>query len=160
MEIKLTLAMPRDELSVPVARRMLLTCMSTLGVVDDIVDDIGIALTEACTNVIEHATATDEYEVSAGIDGDCCIIEVADRGSGFDASLRGLADAEHSDEGGRGIQLMRALVDRLSFVQHADDGSVVRLEKDLVWTQGSPLEQWSAQADQTEHGPWSTERAH
>jgi serine/threonine-protein kinase RsbW len=159
MEIKLTLAMPRDELSVPVARRLLITAMSTLGVTDDIVDDIGLALTEACTNVIDHAAEGDEYEVSAGIDGDCVVIEVADRGVGFDGHLRGHAEAHHHDEDGRGIQLMRALVDRLSFVKHADDGSVVRLEKDLAWSAGSPLEQWSEQTA-GDHGPWSAQRAH
>lgn len=158
MEIQLTLAMPRDELSVPVARKMLAQSMTTLGVLPDIVEDVGLALTEACTNVLEHSAQGDEYAVSAGIDGRVCVIEVADRGAGFDGTLAGLADAEDDAEGGRGIQLMRALVDRLSFVRQDDTGSVVRLEKDLEWADGSPLAAWNETAA-TEHGPWSEERA-
>ena len=158
MEIQLTLAMPRDELSVPVARKMLAQSMTTLGVLPGIVDDVGLALTEACTNVLEHSAKGDEYAVSAGIDGRVCVIEVADRGAGFDGSLAGLSDAEDDAEGGRGIQLMRALVDRLSFVKQDEAGSVVRLEKDLEWSDGSPPAAWNETAA-TEHGPWSEDRA-
>ena len=84
MEIKLTLALPRDEYSVPVARRVLKQALDALGVQEGVVHDIELALTEACTNVLDHAGDADEYEVSAGIDDQVCILEVIDRGSGFE----------------------------------------------------------------------------
>lgn len=135
--------MPRDGLSVPVARKLLAQSLSTLGVLPEMVDDVGLALTEACTNVLEHAAPGDAYDVSAGIDGNCVVIEVAHRGPGFDGSLCGLTEAAPDAEGGRGIQLMRALVDRLSFVQQDEHGSAVRLEKDLRWSPDSPLACWN-----------------
>jgi len=99
MEIKLTLALPRDSLSVPIVRQILTRALQTLGVLDQIVSDIEIALTEACTNVLKHA-GDQEYEVSCGIDGNCCRIEVIDRGGGFDAAGMGMEDAPLTAETG------------------------------------------------------------
>lgn len=156
MEIKLTLALPRDEVSVPIVRRLLKQSMDVLGVEPDVTHDIELALTEACTNVLEHSADGDEYEVSAGIDGDRCIIEVVDRGYGFDGSLQGLAEAEPSAEQGRGIQLMRALVDKVTFSSRPAKGTVVHLEKRLEWREGSVLQHWTEDQPPTEHGPWSS----
>ena len=155
MEIKLTLALPRDEYSVPVARRVLARSMDVLGVDGAVVADIELALTEACTNVLDHATDTDEYEVSAGIDGTLCIIEVIDRGAGFDSRAQGLVDADPAAEGGRGIQLMRALVDRVTFVSRPQTGTVVHLEKELVWEEKSVIRRLTEDQPATRHGPWS-----
>jgi serine/threonine-protein kinase RsbW len=155
VELKLTLALPRDEFSVPVARRVLSRSLDVLGVDEQVVADIELALTEACTNVLDHAAETDEYEVSAGLDGTVCIIEVIDRGGGFDSSTKGLVDAEPSAEDGRGIQLIRALVDKVTFTSRPQVGTVVHLEKQLSWTDGAPIQRLTESQPVTEHGPWS-----
>lgn len=156
MEIKLTLALPRDELSVPVARRVLRQAMDVLGVRKGITSDIEVALTEACTNVLDHAEGAEEYEVSAGIDGDVCVIEVIDRGPGqFDPEALGLADADGNAEEGRGIQLMRALVDRVHFDSRAQVGTVVHLEKRLEWHDDSVIKALTEGRAPMQHGPWS-----
>ena len=133
MQIKLSLSLPRDEMSVPVSRRIAAQALTTLGVQADCVSDIEVALTEACTNVLDHVGADDEYDVTVGISGDLCIIEVIDTGHGFDAAMLGLRDAELSAEEGRGIQLIRALVDRVRFTSRPEQGTIVHLEKDIVW---------------------------
>ena len=157
MEIKLTLALPRDELSVPVIRGVLTQAMEVLGVEDAVITDIQVALTEACTNVLEHAGEADEYEISAGIDGDLCVIEVVDRGGGFDGSALGLDDAHENAEGGRGIQLMRALVDKVEFDSRPQVGTVVHLEKRLRWHEDSAIKALTEGRKRTEHGPWSSD---
>ncbi len=157
MEIKLTLALPRDEISVPVVRRLLKQSMDVLGVREDVTADIQLALTEACTNVLDHAADGDEYEVSAGIDGDQCVLEVVDRGGGFDGSLEGLDDADDAAEGGRGIQLMRALVDKVTFINRPQKGTVVHLEKKLEWREGSVIQHWTEDLPEPKDGPWSRE---
>ena len=164
MEIKFTLQLPRDALSVPVVRRVLKTSMRTLGVSDDCVADIEIALTEAVTNVLDHAAAGDEYEVVAGLDDNSCVIEVIDTGRGFDAERLGHVDADPSAEEGRGIQLIRALVDRVHFRSRPERGMIVHLEKELEFTEGSPLQQLVERAtdsgalDLTEAEPALAER--
>ena len=141
MEIKFTLQLPRDALSVPVVRRVLNASMTTLGVEEDCLTDIEIALTEACTNVLDHAAQGDEYEVTAGLNDTSCVIEVVDTGRGFDADALGHAEADPSAEEGRGIQLIRALVDKVHFRSRAESGTIVHLEKELQYVTGSPLQQ-------------------
>jgi serine/threonine-protein kinase RsbW len=140
VEITFTLQLPRDALSVPVVRRVLNTSLTTLGVAADCVTDIEIALAEACTNVLDHAAHGDEYQVTAGIDDNNCIIEVIDTGRGFDADRLGHAEADPTAEEGRGIQLIRALVDRVHFRSRPERGMIVHLEKELHFVAGSPLQ--------------------
>jgi serine/threonine-protein kinase RsbW len=143
VEIKVRLQLPRDALSVPVVRRVLATSMQTLGIETDCIEDIGTALTEACTNVLDHAAGDDEYEVVAGFDDNVCTILVVDAGRGFDADHLGHAEADPSAEEGRGIQLMRALVDRVRFQSRPENGMVVHLEKALAFRDGSPIQKLS-----------------
>ena len=159
MEIKLTLALPRDAVSVPVVRRILTRSMDVLGVSKETTADIEVALTEACSNVLNHAESGDDYEVSAGIDGEFCVIEVIDRGDGFDSDVAGLAEAPGSAEGGRGIQLMRALVDRVEFTSNPREGTVVHMEKRLTWGDGAVIRQLTEGQPEPQNGPW-TDREH
>lgn len=135
MEIALALNLPRDEMSVPVARRIVDTSMRTVGVERECVDDVSLALTEACTNVLQHSGPGDEYEVRLRLCDDVCSIEICDVGRGFDAST--LADAPDDAERGRGVQLMRLLVDRVRFQSKPQAGSIVHLEKQLAYVDGS-----------------------
>ena len=154
MEIKLTLALPCDALSVPVVRRTLTASLEVLGIEASVISDIEVALTEACTNVLDHADGGEEYEVSAGIDGTVCVIEVVDRGAAhFDAATRGLGEADPQAEAGRGIHLMRALVDKVMFINQPRDGTVVHLEKQLSWDPGAVIERLDS--GPTGHGPWT-----
>ena len=133
MQIQLSLSLPRDEMSVPVSRHIAAQALATLGVEPECVSDIEVALTEACTNVLDHVGADDEYDVTMRVRGDLCVIEVIDTGHGFDAAMLGLRDAELTAEEGRGIQVMRALVDRVRFVNRPEEGTIVHLEKDISW---------------------------
>jgi serine/threonine-protein kinase RsbW len=156
MEIKFTLALPRDELSVPIVRRILKGSLTTLGVTEDCISDIEIALSEACSNVLKHADGEAEYEVACGVEGTMCRIEVADRGIGFKAQ-DDLLEQSMTAEDGRGIALMRALVDGVRFEQKPGDGTVVHLEKQLTWHEGALLTRLS-NAPAT-HGLWAHQDA-
>lgn len=94
MSIWWTLHLRREAASVPLARRILLGTMDTAGVDPDISYDIGLALSEACANVVEHAVehspeSDDEYQVTARIEGDRCRVEIRDSGPGFPPGLPG-----------------------------------------------------------------------
>lgn len=146
MDIDVRLSLPRDAISVPVIRRVLRVALVTLAVHPDCISDIEIALTEACTNVLDHARTGDQYEVVARVHDDRCVIDVIDNGSGFDAALLGRSDADPTSEAGRGIQLIRALVDNVEFTPVGGRGSV-HFEKALVALDGSPFRRQSQPAD-------------
>ncbi len=135
MHLQLRLLLPNEERSVPVVRKVLGHALGALGVQRECVDDVELVISEACTNVLDHAGPHDEYVVLVGIDGRDCTIEVCDEGSEFShppAVAPGTLidpDAEH----GRGVQLMRALVDQLDFAVSDDQGTVVRLHKSLTY---------------------------
>jgi len=139
VQITLTLCLPRDEETIAVARHIATNAIEEVGVIDDAVHDIAVALTEACTNVLKHSGPGDEYEVSLEVDGAQCIIRVVDTGHGFDSTSLGLADADVSAEQGRGIQLMRALVDQVKFISKPEAGTIVHLEKTLTFADDSLL---------------------
>lgn len=140
MQITFTLCLPRDEASVPVVRHLCRDALLKLGVLSDCVSDIELAVTEACTNVLTHAQAEDEYEVSVQIDDARCEIRISDAGEGFEGSSKGFEVSAGTAESGRGIFLMRALVDELHFVSEPEQGTVVHLVKSLDVEPGSPLE--------------------
>jgi serine/threonine-protein kinase RsbW len=145
MEIALTLALPRDELTVPVARKIVHSSLIAVGVTRNCVDDVSVALTEACTNVIKHSGPGDEYEVNVTLDDELCSISICDVGHGFDATaLEPYADDDA--ERGRGVQLMKALVDTIRFESRPTDGSLVHMEKKLEHESGTLLASVVAQA--------------
>ena len=116
--------------------------MRTLGVEAVCVGEIELAVTEACTNVLKHVVGTDvQYEVSVEIDDARCQISIRDGGSGtpFDHSAAGMTEADGDAENGRGIFLMRAMVDELSFQSEPNDGTIVHLVKHLELEEGSVL---------------------
>lgn len=131
MELRLTLCLPRDELSIPVVRRTMKGALEALGVPKTEAHDIQVAVTEACTNVLDHVEDGDEYMMTCTVSEDLAAIEVVDTGRGFDSDSLGHADADHSAEEGRGIQLIRALVDKVQFTHLPERGSIVRFEKHL-----------------------------
>lgn len=143
MQIKLTLALPRDQLSIPVVRRLCTQSLRVLGAREECQTDLEVALTEACTNVLDHAGPTDDYEVIVEITDEKVAIQIVDAGAGFDSSLvaQGAADSppDAEAERGRGIQLMRALTDRLTFTARPEHGTVVHMEKDLLWERDAPI---------------------
>ena len=140
MQITLALNLPRDGMSVPVARRIVDTSMRSVGVDDGCVDDIVLALTEACTNVLKHSGPGDEYEVTVRLDDSTCSIEVRDVGRGFDFATLSDDQAGADAERGRGVQLMKLLVDRVRFQSKPEAGSIVHMEKELEYRDGSLLD--------------------
>src|SRR5687767_14378485 len=89
LEVNLTLCLPTDQLSVPVVRHICGYALEEVGVRAECLSDISLALTEACTNVLDHVTdAGEAYEVHIGIDDERCTIRVKDAGPGFDFDAR------------------------------------------------------------------------
>lgn len=134
--MKFSLAMPREALSIPVIRRVLGDALRGLGVSEGCLSDILVAVSEACTNVVQHARTGADFEVTAAIDGDMCVLKIMDRGQGIQEQ-RATEHVGWDAESGRGISIMRALVDDVSFDtlpgRSGGAGMAVYLQKRLTW---------------------------
>ncbi|HEV7888026.1 MAG TPA: ATP-binding protein [Acidimicrobiales bacterium] len=137
MQINMSLCLPRDELTVPVARHICRHALDDLGVDEESKADIEVALSEACANVLQHSGGNDQYEVRLAVEDDVCVIRVVDTGRGFDSS--NLLTAAPGDESGRGIELIKALVDKVKFESKPEVGTIVHLEKHLAFADDSVM---------------------
>ena len=132
MDIAFTVRLPVDSTSVPFVRGLCRQALEHLDTERTVIDEMALALTEACANVVQHAGEHAEYEVEVAIDDRLCRISVVDSGEGFDpAALSGRDGGSPLDEG-RGLLLMQALVDRLDFRHESDGRHRVTLEKRLA----------------------------
>jgi serine/threonine-protein kinase RsbW len=139
LEVNLTLCLPRDTKTVPLVRHLIGATLKEFGVRDECRGDVELAVTEACTNVLDHSKGDDEYEVRVALDEQRCQIRVIDQGHGFDFTTLSVdSTADPESERGRGVQLMRALVDNILFESEPEAGTVVHLVKDLEFVEGRP----------------------
>ena len=133
MEIRYSLRLPRDVVTVPLVRTICRDAMHRLGVTPECQDDVSLALTEACANVVQHAGGdeTTDYEVQVEFTGGTCHIRVVDQGRGIDLRDSSRTETILDQDSGRGIVLMRLLVDRIAFESRPEDGTIVHLQKRL-----------------------------
>jgi serine/threonine-protein kinase RsbW len=132
VNVDFTVRLPVDAQSLPLIRGLVRQTLQHLGVAAGGIDEILLALGEACANVVQHAGEHEEYQVDVSIDGQLCRISVLDGGHGFDVDAMTAEEPRSPLDGGRGLQLMRSLVDRLAFVQDEDGRHRVSLEKRLA----------------------------
>lgn len=132
MGIVMELELPNDNATVPLVRHLLRYTLTEIGTAEECIADVELALTEACANVIEHAEGEEVYQVTISVKRGECEIQVVDTGNGFDQLIADeypASDVEH----GRGLLIMKALMDHLEFESHPEQGTVVCLRKALAF---------------------------
>jgi serine/threonine-protein kinase RsbW len=123
--------LPGEPASVPLIRNYVGALAREMGFTEAGVRDILIAVSEAATNALKHGSPhgiEDEIGVCCRPEVDRLVIEVMDRGRGFDPLSVPIPIAEQLREGGMGIFFMRTLMDEVSF-DCSHGGTTVRLVK-------------------------------
>ncbi|WP_017601255.1 ATP-binding protein [Nocardiopsis lucentensis] len=122
MDAVFSISLPRQAYTVSVVRDVLGTLLRRVGLCQDCADDIILAVSEACANAIEHAGSATDYRVEADLDSRLCELRISHNGEApaGTALPRGLSPGpvplpRLSAESGRGIFLMRRLMDEVSF---------------------------------------------
>lgn len=133
LHLEISLDLPRDAELVAQTRRTLDGALDGAGVAEECRQDIRLALTEACANVIKHAEHSTIYHVDVTVRDSECVIEVTDDGGGFNpASVK---PGELLDDAGRGLQIVAAVTDGLDVVSIDGLGTVLRFTKHLTWAE-------------------------
>lgn len=135
--ISLSLLLPRDRWSVPLARHLVAAAMREVGVVREDEADVELALCEACTNVIRHAGPSQAFRVTVDIDPTTCRLAVVDTGPGSPC-CEPRAMPPLVDDRGRGLALMRRIMDVVELTSIPDAGTAVHLLKVLAFDETAP----------------------
>jgi anti-sigma regulatory factor (Ser/Thr protein kinase) len=115
-DIRLTL--PARPENVAVVRHVLGALAEALKLPPAVIEDMRLAVTEACTNVVRHAYAESEGTIDVLVrpDGDALQVVVADEG-------RGLGASPDTAGPGLGLPLIAALTDTLEIERDRCTGS-------------------------------------
>jgi serine/threonine-protein kinase RsbW len=101
----------------------------------ELLGDVKLALTEACTNSVRHAYGTDGGSVAITYElyPDRLVVEVVDQGGGFDPGAPvALRDADDElSVGGLGLAIIDAISDELAITRRSGGGSTLRFVKQL-----------------------------
>ncbi len=130
---QLILVLPNKPQYVNVARLAVSGIASRMGFDVDTVEDIKLALAEACTNAIKHGCSKgcSEYRIEFGVSQRCLTISIADRGCGIDKGEICAPDLQNLREGGLGIFIINTLMDQVEFETIPGAGFIITMKKYL-----------------------------
>lgn len=121
-DVKLTL--PARPENVSVIRHVLGAFAEALRLPDDLVEDLRLAVTEACTNVVRHA-------YPAGVPGPVEISIVPTEGGGVSVVVsdhgRGIGSSSDTNGPGLGLPLIAAIADKVELQPVPGGGSRVAM---------------------------------
>jgi serine/threonine-protein kinase RsbW len=129
-DIRLTL--PARPENVAVVRHVLGALAEALRLPDPVIDDMRLAVTEACTNVVRHAYEGEDGTIDVVVrpKGEELEVIVADAG-------RGIGPSPDTAGPGLGLPLIAALADHLEIERRRGDGS--RLIMRFLRSRGAPV---------------------
>lgn len=132
MRGRVELLIPASPEYVGIARLCLSGVAARLHLPYDTVEDLKVALAEACTNAIQHAYKDGKGSVEIAFEADekQLTIAISDKGKGFDYHSLAAKTPDPEQERGLGLYLIRALVDELD-VRSSPQGSTVTMVKKL-----------------------------
>ncbi|MDR2771492.1 MAG: ATP-binding protein [Clostridiales Family XIII bacterium] len=95
------------------------------------VEDIMMAVSEACSNLVCHGVCTRDasYEVSCEMFGDRIVIRVENSPDGCEESARAEQRPVSFHEGGIGLNIIKALMDEVDVLSDAGRGMRIQMIK-------------------------------
>ena len=97
---------------------------------------LAVVLTEGLVNAIKHANNADpdkQVHIRINVSNKDLVIRIYDNGVGFDLDNIPMPDFTSNvlEESGRGIFILRSLMDTVKYT-HSDDGNVLEMKKKLA----------------------------
>lgn len=126
------ISLPGKPEYVSIARLTASVIANQMGFNIDDVEDIKVAVGEACNNAVLHGKSHEEvFEIQFEVQESRMVIEVRDNGNGFDLDEYQAPEPGHMRENGLGIFIMKALMDEVDFIPVQNNGTTIRLVKEL-----------------------------
>lgn len=133
MDAVFSMTLPRQAYTVAVVRDILDTLLVRGGLCRSCVDDVLLAVSEACANAVDHGGPAPEYMVETDLGSRWCEVRVSHMGRAPDHSFHERFTGDSPSHpgiesvSGRGILLMRYLMDEVAL--EAEPRTTVLLRK-------------------------------
>jgi serine/threonine-protein kinase RsbW len=129
---RLTLTLPSDLRMLSVARAFVEAAAQASGLDRPTVHAVVLATMEAVSNIVRHAhhnRPEAQVQIESRLHPDAFEIALHDEGEPFDITAVPHLDPEELRDGGRGVFMMRALMDELTCHRRGDRGNILRMVK-------------------------------
>lgn len=129
----ITISVPSKPEYVGVVRLTLAAIASRVGFDIEKIEDMKVAVAEACTNAIIHGCGGKEnnFDVYFAVYGEKLIISVYDNGEGCLVDSIEEPDMDNPKEGGLGIFIIKSLMDDVEIKSEAGKGMMIKMIKYL-----------------------------
>ena len=127
------LKIPGKPQYVGTVRMAIASIASNAGFDIEAIDDIKVAVSEACTNIVCHSHVEEEfsYNVKCRVEEDRLIITVKDDGKGYNVEEQEEVDLGDIKEGGLGLFIIKALMDEVDVTSEIGVGTNIQMVKRL-----------------------------
>ncbi len=123
------MTVPADSSNISVVRMTASSIANRIGFNIEEVDDVKIAISEACTNVIKHSRV-DTFDLLFAQGNNFLEIEIKDQGTGYNVSNLKEPDlCGERENGGLGIFIIKMLMDEVVIDSSSDRGTTIYMKK-------------------------------
>lgn len=125
------LSIPNKPEYVGVVRSTLASVASRMGFDIEKIEDLKVAVAEACTNAITHGVNEEEgsFDVELVVYDKKIGILVYDKGKGFLGNNVEEPNINNLKEGGLGVFIIKSLMDEVEFIQNKGKGTIIKMTK-------------------------------
>ena len=126
----LKLQLPGKPQYVSTVRMVIASLANSAGFDVEAIEDMKVAVSEACTNVVCHGTNGDDlYEISCEISDEQFCVSVQDQGEGVDMDQYQAPNLDCPKEGGLGLFIIQTLMDEVESISEPGKGTKIRMVK-------------------------------
>lgn len=127
---KVNMSLPCKPEYVGVARLTVSAIANRMGFNIEEIEDIKVAVAEACTNAIKHGK-DEKFDLDIDIYLNKLQILIKDSGKGYDTKQLKSPDLQNPKEGGLGIFIIKTLMDEVELKSQLGVGSEIKMIKFL-----------------------------
>ncbi len=132
MNLSLDLELPRSPSAVAQVRRAISSVCRNAGVRPPDIDDLNTAVSEACNNVVTHANRDDTFTVTLHLTANRARVLVTNTATSVGEDVYDVRDpVDPMAESGRGLAIMRAVMDEAHIIPRPNGGTTVELIREF-----------------------------
>ena len=135
MKDSILISLPLKSDYISVARLTASVIANKIGFDIEDIEDIKVAIGEACNNAVLHANDNEEFDIKFSISENTFEAEIIDKGKGFEYNNYEIPDLENPKEHGLGIFIMKSLMDHVEVNSIKNIGTSIKLTKNLIKVQ-------------------------